>query len=226
MAAVLSSLHSPPRPLKERPLCSVKPAGSQQGPGRAPPTGRNQAPAVHSPDLTPFRHYAAAETSAQRGEGRAQGHTARWRPHFSALFYPRFTDKKTEAPKPRLCPGAASTSWGPAAPPARPGQACAKKPRRLETEKPGGLSARCPGDARGAASLSQCQDLAGPSTAASSQTRLRSLNRAIVVPAPRTPSWTRLVRNHGSCRHGPKTWVSALPARRGAPRASPSVLAP
>lgn len=141
MAAVLSSLHSPPRPLKERPLCSVKPAGSQQGPGRAPPTGRNQAPAVHSPDLTPFRHYAAAETSAQRGEGRAQGHTARWRLHFSALFYPRFTDKKTEAPKPRLCPGAASTSWGPAAR-RQPGQA-RPVPRSLGAWKPRSQAA-CP----------------------------------------------------------------------------------
>ena len=132
MVAVLSSLHSPPRPLKERPLCSVKPAGSQQGPGRDPPTGRNQAPAIHSPNLTPVIRRVQKQAPREGREGlRVTQHVGGCTSQL--LFYPRFTDKKTEAPKPRLCPGAASTSWGPAAPPARPGQARAKKPRRLET---------------------------------------------------------------------------------------------
>lgn len=41
----------------------------------------------------------------------------------------------------------------------------------------------------------------GPATPTSSQTQLSKLNRAIVVPATRTPSWPRLVRNHGSPGH-------------------------
>lgn len=225
MAAVLSSLHSPPRPLKERPLCSVKPAGSQQGPGRAPPTGRTQAPAIHSPDLTPVIRRVQKPAPREGREGlRVTQHVGG---RTSQLYFiPVSQIRKRRLPSPgcaleqREPPGGLQRR--------QPGQA-RPVPRSLgawKPEKPGGLSARCPGDARGAASLSQCQDLAGPSTAASSQTQLRSLNRAIVVPAPRTPSWTRLVRNHGSCRHGPKTWVSALPARRGALRASLSVLAP
>ncbi|XP_036682714.1 uncharacterized protein LOC118881687 [Balaenoptera musculus] len=112
--------------------------------------------------------------------------------------------------------------------PRQPGQA-RPVPRSLgawKPEKPGGLSARCPGDARGAASLSQCQDLAGPSTAASSQTRLRSLNRAIVVPAPRTPSWTRLAQRSCLAAGGRQasrtvaTPASCSPAPHQAPASS------
>lgn len=114
-----------------------------------------------------------------------------------------------------------STSWGPQSRP--PGQAGAKEPRRLETGEARQLVRSLPWRCEGACLLVSVPGPQRPLGPAPGQTRLRASDRGTVGPDPRTPSWTRLVRNQGSCGHGPKAWVSTPPARRGhaePPRAS------
>ena len=109
-----------------------------------------------------------------------------------------------------------STSWGPQSRP--PGQAGAKEPRRLETGEARQLVRSLPWRCEGACLLVSVPGPQRPLGPAPGQTRLRASDRGTVGPDPRTPSWTRLVRNQGSCGHGPKAWVSrrrpALPRVR------------
>lgn len=118
-------------------------------------------------------------------------------------------------------PWASEHVLGPAVPPARPGWcqgASAPGNRRSQTacalvalEMRGGLPA----------GLS-----ASPSAAPWPRPRpdtAPGIRQGDCGAGSRTPSWTRLVRSHGSCGHGPKAWMSTLPARRGheePPRAS------